>query len=174
MIRLYAHLRWLGPALALALPMACEPDQVQNTANEAVVMAQFFVSRTDRVPVAGVRMVVESPGDRQDETQGRPYNGPDVLAISGDDGIAIARVFPGFDDPGQGGDGGNGNGQGGQGQGPENPLDLPPPLIFADVAITFIYQGQIVPFIASGFTIGSGRLYDLGPIFLDELGLTVE
>lgn len=165
---------WLLVAvLALVLPAACEPDEVHNSANEAVVMAQFFVSRANRVPVAGVRMVVESPGDRQDETQGRPYNGPDVLAISGDDGIAIARVFPGFEDPDQGGDGG-GEGEGGQDQGPENPLDLPPPLIFADVAITFIHQGRIVPFIESGFTIGSGRLYDLGPIFLDELGLTVD
>lgn len=168
-----ARLRWLGLAWALAFTGACEPDEVHNSANEAVIMAQFFTSRTSRVPVAGVRMVVESPGDRQDETQGRPYNGPDILAISGDDGIAIARVFPGFDDPGQNGDGG-GDDQGSQGQGPENPLDLPPPLIFADVAITFIHEGRIVPFIASGFTIGSGRLYDLGPIFLDELGLTVE
>ncbi len=172
MTRSSARLGWLGLALALALPTGC--DEVQNSANEAVVMVQFFASRTNRVPVAGVRMVVESPGDGQDETGGRPYNGPDVLAISGDDGIAIARVFPGLDDTGQDGDGGGDDGQGSQNQGPENPLDLPPPLIFADVAITFIHQGQIVPFITSGFTIGSGRLYDLGPIFLDELGLTVE
>ncbi|MGH7563350.1 MAG: hypothetical protein ACREK5_02875 [Gemmatimonadota bacterium] len=173
MTRSNASLKWLGLLLAVALPTTCEPDEVQNSANEAVVMAQFFVSRTNRVPVAGVRMVVESPGDRQGQTQGRPYNGPDVLAISGDDGIAIARVFPGFDDSGENGEGGGGD-EGSQGQGPENPLDLPPPLIFADVAITFIHQGQIVPFIDSGFTIGSGRLYDLGPIFLDELGLAVE
>ncbi len=164
---------WLGLILVVGLATTCEPDEVQNSANEAVVMAQFFVSRSNRVPVAGVRMIVESPGDRQDQTEGRPYNGPDILAISGEDGIAIARVFPGFDDSDQGGEGGGEDG-GSQGQGPENPLDLPPPLIFADVAITFIHQGQIVPFIASGFTIGSGRLYDLGPIFLDELGLAVE
>lgn len=167
------HHRALGFALALALPTACEPDEVQNSANEAVIMVQFFESRVDRVPVAGVRMVVESPGDREDETQGRPYNGPDVLAISGDDGIAIARVFPGFDDPAQGDPGGGGD-DGTQDGGPENPLDLPPPLIFADVAITFIHQGRIVPFIESGLTVGSGRLYDLGPIFLDELGLGTE
>lgn len=164
--------RRLGLVLALALVTACEPDEVQNSANEAVVMAQFFASRANRVPVAGVRMVVESPGDQQDQAQGRPYNGPDVLAISGDDGIAIARVFPGFDDPAQGDQGGGD--QGAQDGGPENPLDLPPPLIFADVAVTFIHQGRIVPFIESGLTIGSGRLYDLGPIFLDELGLATE
>ncbi|HKY61326.1 MAG TPA: hypothetical protein VJP59_09980 [Gemmatimonadota bacterium] len=163
------RLLWL--ALATATPMACEPDEVQNSANEAVVMVQFFASRTHLVPVAGVRMLVESPADQQNQQQGRPYNGPDVLAISGDDGIAIARVFPGLDDPQ---DGGGDGGDDSQGEGPENPLDLPPPLIFADVAITFIYQGQIVPFIETGFTIGSGRLYDLGPIFLDELGVTVE
>ncbi|MGH7557957.1 MAG: hypothetical protein ACREMD_09345 [Gemmatimonadota bacterium] len=168
-----ARLHWLGLVLAVTLATTCEPDEVQNSANEAVIMVQFFASRTNRVPVAGVRMIVESPGDQQDQTQGRPYNGPDILAISGDDGIAIARVFPGFDDSGQNGEGG-GDEEGSQGQGPENPLDLPPPLIFADVAITFIHQGEIVPFIASGFTIGSGLLYDLGPIFLDELGLTVE
>lgn len=163
---------WLGLMLAVGLATTCEPDEVQNSANEAVVMAQFFASRSNRVPVAGVRMIVESPGDQQDQTQGRPYNGPDILAISGEDGIAIARVFPGFDDSGQNGEGGEDEGS--EGQGPENPLDLPPPLIFADVAITFIHQGRIVPFIASGFTIGSGKLYDLGPIFLDELGLAVE
>ena len=167
---LYGRAPWLWLVLATATPTAC--DEVQNSANEAVVMVQFFASRTNRVPVAGVRMIVESPGDQQNEQQGRPYNGPDVLAISGDDGIAIARVFPGFDDPQDGG--GDGGGDDSQNQGPENPLDLPPPLIFADVAITFIYQGRIVPFIESGFTIGSGRLYDLGPIFLDELGVTVE
>jgi hypothetical protein len=171
MKRIHRRVRWLWLALATAIPMACEPDEVQNSANEAVVMAQFFASRTNRVPVAGVRMLVESPANQQNQQQGRPYNGPDVLAISGGDGIAIARVFPGFDDPQDGGGDGGGDSQG---QGPENPLDLPPPLIFADVAITFIYQGQIVPFIQTGFTIGSGRLYDLGPIFLDELGVTVE
>lgn len=163
--------RWLWLALATVIPTACEPDEVQNSANEAVVMVQFFTARTNRVPVAGVRMLVESPANQQNQQQGRPYNGPDVLAISGSDGIAIARVFPGFDDPQ---DGGGDGGDDSQDQGPQNPLDLPPPLIFADVAITFIYQGQIVPFIETGFTIGSGRLYDLGPIFLDELGVTVE
>lgn len=172
MRRPHRRVRCLWLALATAIPIACEPDEVQNSANEAVVMVQFFAARTNHVPVAGVRMLVESPGSQENQQQGRPYNGPDVLAISGDDGIAIARVFPGLDDPqdGGGGDGGDDSGS----QGPENPLDLPPPLIFADVAITFIYQGQIVPYIADGFTIGSGRLYDLGPIFLDDLGLSVE
>lgn len=169
MKRPHRRARWLLLVLATAIPMAC--DEVQNSANEAVVMVQFFASRTNRVPVAGVRMLVESPANQENDQQGRPYNGPDVLAISGSDGIAIARVFPGLGDSE---DGGGDGGDDSQGQGPENPLDLPPPLIFADVAVTFIYQGRIIPFIETGLTIGSGRLYDLGPIFLDELGVTVE
>jgi hypothetical protein len=91
MKRPHRRARWLLLVLATAIPTAC--DEVQNSANEAVVMVQFFASRTNRVPVAGVRMLVESPANQENDQQGRPYNGPDVLAISGSDGIAIARVF---------------------------------------------------------------------------------
>ncbi len=141
-------------------------DEIQNSANQAVVRAQFFASRTNQIPVAGVRMVVES-----DQDSDRPYRGPDVISVSGEDGVATARVFPGFEDE----DEQNNNNSGGDQQpmGPENPLDLPPPLFFGDAAVTLIYQGSIVSFISGGLTLGSGRLFDLGPIFLDELGFTV-
>lgn len=141
-------------------------DEIQNSSNQAVVRAQFFASRTNQVPVAGVRMVVEA-----DEDSDRPYRGPDVISVSGEDGVATARVFPGFEDA----DEQNNNNSGGNQQpmGPENPLDLPPPIFFGDAAVTLIYQGSIVSFISGGLTLGSGRLFDLGPIFLDELGFTV-
>lgn len=142
-------------------------DEIQNSSNQAVVRAQFFASRTNQVPVAGVRMVVESDPDSE-----RPYRGPDVIGVSGENGVATALVFPGFEDEDEQN---NNNGGGGDQQpmGPENPLDLPPPLFFGDAAVTLIYQGGIVSFISGGLTLGSGRLFDLGPIFLDELGFTV-
>lgn len=159
-------------AASLALTVGCDLndlDEIQNSSNQAVVRAQFFASRTSRVPVSGVRLVVEAPEDSE-----RPYNGPDVIAISGDDGIAVARVFPGFSDEEDEQDGTGGQNGDGRRDGPENPLDLPPPLVFADVAVTIIHGGAIVPFISTGLTVGSGRLYDLGPIFLDELGIEVD
>lgn len=144
-----------------------DPDEVQNSSNFAIVKAQFFASRISQTPVPGVRMVVESDPDAE-----RPYNGPDVIAISGEDGVAVARVFPGLQE--QQGDGG---GDGGTGSGTPtapNPLELPPPLVFADVAVTIVYNGQIVSFVGGGLTIGSGRLYDLGPVFLvDDFGMVV-
>jgi hypothetical protein len=39
------------------------------------------------------------------------------------------------------------------------------------VAVVFIYNGQIVSFISTGLTVGSGRMYDLGAVFLDEFGV---
>lgn len=144
-----------------------DPDEVQNSSNFAIVKAQFFASRISQTPVPGVRMVVESDPDAE-----RPYNGPDVIAISGEDGVAVARVFPGLQE--QEGDGG---GDGGTGSGTPtapNPLELPPPLVFADVAVTIVYNGQIVSFVGGGLTVGSGRLYDLGPVFLvDDFGMVV-
>lgn len=162
--------RSLVPALCGVLltgSIACDwndPDEIQNSANLAVIRAQFFESRANRVPVPGVRMLVEAPEDSE-----RPYNGPDVVAVSGEDGVAVARIFPGLDEVEQ-----PGGGDGGQPTGPPNPLELPPPLVFADVAIVFIYHGDIVSFIDTGLTVGSGRLYDLGSVFLDEFGLVVD
>ncbi|HUP00178.1 MAG TPA: hypothetical protein VM737_01460 [Gemmatimonadota bacterium] len=152
---------WIGLVTILSACDWNDPDEVQNSANEAVIRAQFFASRSSRVPVPGVRMVVENPG----EEANRPYNGPDVIGISGEDGVAVVRIFPGFTE-GETGDT--------EQQGPTNPLDLPPPLVFADVAVLFLYQGDVVPFISSGLTVGSGRLYDLGAIFLDEFGILVD
>lgn len=143
-----------------------DPDEIQNESNFAVVRAQFFAARASRVPVPGVRMIVESDPDAE-----RPYNGPDVVAISREDGLATAKVFPGHQEQEEGGDGGTG------GQGPTTPTDpfnLPPPLRFADVAVTIVYNGQIVSLVSGGLTIGSGRLYDLGSVFLSDLGLVVD
>lgn len=149
-----------------------DPDELQNGSNFAIIRMQFFESRLSRVPVPGVRMIVESPGEDSE----RPYNGPDVVGISGEDGIAEAQIFPGLD-PEFEGPGGSGGGQGGGNQGPtgpQNPLELPPPLLFADVAVVFVYNGQIVSFISTGLTVGSGRMYDLGAVFLDEFGVLAD
>jgi len=146
-----------------------DPDEIQNEANLAVIRMQVFESRTNRVPVPGVRVVVESPEESE-----RPYVGPDVIGISGEDGMVEIRVFPGFveQDEGSGGSGGGGTSGGDDQttQGPQNPLELPRPLIFADVAVTFIVEGRVIPFL-TGLTVGSGRLHDLGPIHLSDFGL---
>lgn len=152
-------------ALGIAACDFNDPDEVQNSSNFAIVRAQFFASRASRTPVPGVRLVVESDPDAE-----RPYQGPDVVAISGEDGIAEARVFPGFDPEQQQQDGGQ---QGGPST-PTDPLNLPPQLVFADVAVTLIHNGQIVSLISGGLTVGSGRMYDLGSVFLDEFGIVVD
>lgn len=156
----------MATALALTAMGACDfndPDELQNGANFAVIRLQFFESRANRVPVPGVRVVVEAPEDSE-----RPYVGPDVVGISGEDGTVEIKVFPGFIETVDPGGGGGGQDQGSQG--PANPLELPPPLIFADVAVTFVTQGQVVPFV-TGLTVGSGRLYDLGPVHLQDFGV---
>jgi len=148
-----------------------DPDEIQNQANMALVRVQVFASSASRTPVPGVRMIVEAP--QQDQGGGggqamRRYEGPDVIAISGEDGLAEAFVFPGY----QTEEGGTGGEEGG----PTNPLDpnFPPPLIFADVRVVFLYNGQVLPFI-EGLTVGSGRLYDLGSIFLlEDFGIVVD
>ncbi|HUP19389.1 MAG TPA: hypothetical protein VM778_05475 [Gemmatimonadota bacterium] len=146
--------------------MGCDlndPDELQNSSNYAIVRAQFFASRGSQTPVSGVRMIIES--DRDSDI---PYRGPDVVAISGEDGVAEARVFPGLSEQ-QGGDGGT-DGQSGT---PTDPLELPPPLIFADTAVTLIYNGRIASLIGGGLTIGSGRMYDLGAVYIDEIFLGI-
>src|SRR5688572_14269210 len=162
--RLMMSYRWTVAALAVLISAACDwndPDEIQNSSNFAVVRAQFFASRSNRVPVPGVRLIIESDPDSE-----RPYLGPDVAAISGEDGVATAQVFTGFTEQQQ---------LGGQQQtGPPNPLELPPPLFFGDAAVTLIYQGAILGFIGGGLTLGNGRLYDLGTIFLDDFGIVVD
>lgn len=161
-----------GLGLTVLVGVGCDlndPDELQNSSNYAIVRAQFFASRLSREPVPGVRLIVESDPEAE-----RPYNGPDVVAISGEDGIAEARVFPGHQEQQQ--QGGTG-GTGGTGTGPTtptDPLELPPPLYFADTAVTVVYNGQIVSLIGGGLTLGSGRLYDLGTVFLDDLGLVAD
>jgi len=166
-------IRFLAVALGVLVWAACDwsdPDEIQNTSNYAVVRAQFFASSTSRVPVPGVRMIVESDADSD-----RPYRGPDVSAVSGDDGIAVAQVFPGLTEQQSGGTGGGGTGGGtGTTTGPRNPLELPAPVYFGDAAVTLIYNGQVIAFIGGGLTIGSGRLYDLGTIYLADFGIVAD
>ena len=160
----------LGLGTAVLAGIGCDlndPDELQNSSNFAIVRAQFFASSFSRVPISGVRMIVESDPDAD-----RPYRGPDVVAISGEDGVAEARVFPGLTEQQQGGAGGGGT-TGGTGT-PTDPLELPPPLVFADTAVTLVYNGQIVSLIAGGLTIGSGRMYDLGTVFLDSFGVVTD
>lgn len=161
-------------ALGIASCDLNDLDQAQNSSNLAVVRAQFFASRDSRTPVPGVRMVVEADPDGD-----RPYAGPDVIAVSGEDGSAVAEVFPGYQQNvgGTGGGGGGTGGTGGTGTGqtvPQNPLEPNPLLYYADVAVTLVYQGQIVSLIAGGLTVGSGRLYDLGAVYLDDFGVTAD
>ena len=163
--------RGLAALAAAALTVgSCDwndPDEIQNSSNFAVVRAQFFAERASRTPVSGVRLIVESDPDSD-----RPYNGPDVVAISGDNGVATARVFTGLTQQATQGGGGGGGQQ--QQTGPRNPLELPAPLFFGDAAVVLIYNGQIRSLIAGGLTIGSGRLYDLGTVFLDDLELVAD
>jgi hypothetical protein len=160
--------RWVVAALAVIAFAACDwndPDEIQNSSNFAVVRAQFFASSTSRTPVAGVRMIVEADADSE-----RPYNGPDVTSISGQDGVAVAKVFTGLTQQQQ-----QQGGAGGQQQtGPRNPLELPAPLYFGDAAVTLIYNGQIVSLIGGGLTIGNGRIYDLGTVFLADFGVLAD
>jgi hypothetical protein len=145
-----------------------DPDEIQNQANMALVRVQFFASRESRTPVTGVRLIVEAPQQQQGgggQQQQRRYEGPDVIALSGEDGIAEAFVFPGYQTQTAGGGTGTTD--------PTNPFDLPPALIFADVRVVFLYQGDVVPFI-EGLTINSGRLFDLGAVYLDEFGIAVD
>ena len=168
--RLFGSLLVGALAVSIAGCDLNDPDEVQNEANLAIVRAQFFASRESQTPVPGVRMVVEAPDDAE-----RPYNGPDVVGISGEDGVAEVRVFPGLVNTTQGG-GGGGTSGGGGGTGtatPQNPLELPPPLFFADVAVALIFQGRILSLISAGLTVGSGRTYDLGPVYLSDFGVTV-
>jgi hypothetical protein len=141
-----------------------DPDEIQNQANMALVRVQFFASSTSRTPVPGVRMIVEAPQQQQGGggQQQRRYEGPDVIAISGEDGLAEAFVFPGYQSQ-----------TGGTGGDPTSPFDLPPALIYADVRVVFLYQGAVIPYL-EGLTINSGRLFDLGAVYLDEFGVVVD
>lgn len=172
MIRAH-RIRWTRPAVAALAAAtlilaggACDlndPDEIQNQANMALVRVQVFASSESRTPVPGVRMVVEAPPPDQGGggAQVVRYQGPDVLATSGEDGIVEAYVFPGYDTENLT-------------EVPTDPFTLPPPLFFADVQVQFLYNGQVLPFV-TGLTIGPGRLYDLGSVFLfDDFGIVVD
>lgn len=165
-----AHVRAvaaLSCALLILATGACDlndPDEIQNQANTALVRVQVFASQSSRTPVPGVRMVVEAPPPDQGGggAQQRRYEGPDVIGISGEDGIAEVFVFPGY------------KSEEAQDTPPTSPFDLPSPLIFADVQVVFLYNGQVLPFL-TGLTVGSGRLYDLGSVYLfDDYGIVVD
>lgn len=141
-----------------------DPDELQNQANMALVRVQVFASQSSRTPVPGVRMIVEAPPPDQGGggAQQRRYEGPDVIGVSGEDGIAEVFVFPGYDQ------------EEAQETPPTSPFDLPSPLIFADVRVVFLYNGQVLPFL-DGLTVGSGRLYDLGSIYMfEDFGVVVD
>lgn len=154
-------------AILLLGMSACDlndPDELQNQANMALVRVQVFASQSSRTPVPGVRMIVEAPPPDQGGggAQQRRYEGPDVIAVSGEDGIAEVFVFPGY------------SSEEAQETPPTSPFDLPTPLIFADVRVVFLYNGQVLPFL-DGLTVGSGRLYDLGSIYMfEDFGVVVD
>ena len=158
----------LASATLILAGGACDfndPDEIQNQANMALVRVQVFASSDSRTPVPGVRMIVEAPPPEQGGgggAQQRRYEGPDVIGISREDGLVEAFVFPGY------------KGEDAEETPPTSPFDLPSPLIFADVRVVFIYNGQVLPFL-DGLTVGSGRLYDLGSVFLlEDFGIVVD
>ena len=96
-----------------------DPDEIQNQANMALVRVQFFASRTSRTPVTGVRLIVEAPSQQRAAAavhSSGATRGPDVIALSGEDGIAEAFVFPGYQTQQAGGGTTD----------PTTPFDLPP------------------------------------------------
>ena len=144
-----------GLALGLLLPAAgCDflenPDDVQNSTNNAFVEAQVFASRTDRTPIQGVIMIVESDPDSE-----RPFQGPDQSFASDQNGLIRAAVFPGVDAE-----------QEPEG-GPSSPLDVTPLLFFGDACVHFIHEGQFSTF-SCGVTLGAGKVLNLGVFFVDE------
>ncbi len=126
------------------------PDEVQNTTNNAFVEAQVFVSRTDRTPVQGVIMIVESDPDSE-----RPFQGPDQSFASDGNGFIRAAVFPGVDSEEE------------PEGGPSSPLDVTPLLFFGDACVHFIHEGQFSSF-SCGVTLGAGTVLNLGVFFVDE------
>ena len=91
--RIAAGLIGLASGLWLPLIAGCDvfenPDDIQNSTNNAFVEAQLFSSRNDRTPVEGVIMIVESDPDSD-----RPFQGPDQSFVSDRNGVVRAAVFP--------------------------------------------------------------------------------
>jgi hypothetical protein len=133
-------------------PAGCDfledPDEVQNSTNNAFIEAQFFQSRSNRTPVPGVIMYVESDPDSE-----RPFNGPDQTFVSDETGFVRAAVFPGPDTEDQ--------------TIPTTPLDAPPFLFFGDACVHFIFDGTLSTF-SCGVTMGAGKVINLGNFFVSE------
>lgn len=142
-------------AIVAAIAGACDfledPDEVQNSSNNAFLEAQIFASREDRTPVEGVIMIVESDAEAE-----RPFQGPDQSFISNENGFIRAEVFPGLDLEEQ----------------PEivsTPFDVAPPLFFGDACVHFIHEGSFSTF-SCGVTLGAGDVLNLGTFFVSEFG----
>jgi hypothetical protein len=144
----------LASGLWLALIAGCdvfeEPDEVQNSTNNAFIEAQLFASRNDRTPVEGVIMIVESDPDSD-----RPFQGPDQSFVTDENGFVRAAVFPGVD-PDEEPEGG-----------PTTPFDVTPPLFFGDACVHFLHEGEFSTF-SCGVTLGAGKVLQLGTFFVDE------
>lgn len=142
-------------ALLVPLLGACDflenPDEVQNSTNNAFVEAQVFSSPDDRTPVEGVIMIVESDPDSD-----RPFQGPDQSFQSDENGFIRAEVFPGLDLELQ------------PEGGPATPLDVAPPLFFGDACVHFLFEGNFSTF-SCGVTIGAGKVLNLGIFFASEI-----
>ena len=144
----------LVAALAATLAGGCDfledPDEVQNSTNNAFIEAQVFESRSNRAPVQGVIMIVESDPDSE-----RPFVGPDQSFTSDGTGFIRAEVFPGIDleeEP-----------EGGA----SNPLEGAPPLFFGDACVHFLHDGDFFTF-SCGVTIGAGQVLNLGTFFASD------
>ncbi|MFN2433183.1 MAG: hypothetical protein ABR599_10290 [Gemmatimonadota bacterium] len=134
-----------------------DPDEVQNSSNNAFIEAQVFESRSNRAPVQGVIIIVESDPDAPE-----PFLGPDQSFVSDETGFIRAEVFPGIDveqePPG----------------GPTSPLDAAPPLFFGDACVSFIFDGNFFSF-SCGVTIGAGTVLNIGQFFVsDFVGVPAE
>jgi hypothetical protein len=152
--RVAAGLAALASGLGLPLLAGCDalenPDEVQNSTNNAFVEAQLFTSRDDRTPVEGVIMIVESDPDSD-----RPFQGPDQSFVSDRNGVVRAAVFPGVDPDAE------------PEGGPTTPFDVTPPLFFGDACVHFLHEGDFSTF-SCGVTLGAGKVLQLGVFFVDE------
>jgi hypothetical protein len=152
--RRLAELALLGSGLWLPLIAGCDvfdnPDDIQNSTNNAFVEAQLFASRDDRTPVEGVIMIVESDPDSD-----RPFQGPDQSFVSDENGFVRAAVFPGVDPDEE------------PENGPTTPFDVTPPLFFGDACVHFLHNGELSTF-SCGVTLGAGKVLQLGVFFVDE------
>ncbi len=143
----------LAPLLIAGCDFLEDPDEVQNTSNEAFLEAQVFASRDDRTPIEGVIMFVEPDPDSE-----RPYQGPDQTFSSDENGFIRAAVFPGIDSEQE------------PAGGPSTPLDAAPPLFFGDACVLFFHDGDFFRF-SCGIGLGAGRVINIGTFFLSDFGV---